>query len=441
MSWWWGGSSGLSAGIAARLGLKASVKTQVDAGVSHIAGLRTSIVIEKDSAVALTAPAAISTSVVTAVTPPPLPPDVVVGSYMRFASDDAALVVPSSSGFDPIGDLELRFSIRRLTSPTVDMIYDRSNPGTTDRQFLVQIDNANRFLVLVADSGVDRPSFFFNPGPPIDYGKWRDYRLQIDVNDGGNTTVSLYYRNGREDLEDNTGWALLDSISDTGTNTWATNTHDLYIGSTGGSPLANNFQGDMRRMVAYHSLTQTAKYLDIDFRDPRGARPKHSLYDQWMEQAGGSIASMQGIQGTDWFYDYRPIEFARSDYLEQLEGDQLFRGINLVTPEHWLTLYATNPTDADTGTEISAPSYSRVRVFADTVTVPYWAARQQERYRNAQRVQFPVAEETWGDIEWLGIRDASSGGNLLFHAPIPKISVGANAIVEFDINDLAVELR
>lgn len=442
MSWWWAAQAGGPvAGIAARLGLKASVKTQVDAGVSHVVGLRTSIGIEKDSAAPVTAPVGLACSVATGVTPPPLPIDPDSQSHLRLISS-AEITLPNAPALDPTGDLELRFTFMTMdrTPPSGEfLIHKDTNWG----QYYVLLEqDGDMDIVIFDNTGAPRlPTFELVPSSGWKEGQWRQFRIQIDVDNGGNTTVSLYERPGLADIESNVpAWVLSDSQTNTGVHTWHTSTSNLRIGSI--DPTGTNFiNGMLRDFVGYHSLTQTSKFAHLDLSSPRFARPNHEEFDFWMDRANNRIWSVTGTRISQWWYEYRPIEFAMSDYLEQLEGDQLFRDINLVTPEQWLALYTVNPTDADVGTEVSAPSYQRVRVFSDGATPPYWTGGVDGLYWNQSRVQFPVAGETWGEPEYLGIRDASSGGNLLFHAPMPKISVGANGLVEFDVTMLRVQLR
>mgnify|MGYP000874980123 CR=1 FL=1 len=73
-------------------------------------------------------------------------------------------------------------------------------------------------------------------------------------------------------------------------------------------------------------------------------------------------------------------------------------------------MYTTDPTDADAGIELSDGGYARQAVAfgepADGVT------------SNSADVLFPVAAEPWGTITHIGIIDAASGGNLLFHGAL-----------------------
>jgi hypothetical protein len=73
-------------------------------------------------------------------------------------------------------------------------------------------------------------------------------------------------------------------------------------------------------------------------------------------------------------------------------------------------LYTTDPTDANTGTEVSGGSYARVAVT--------FAAPSNGVTTNNADVTFTQATASWGTVGWIGILDASSSGNLLYHTPL-----------------------
>ncbi len=100
-----------------------------------------------------------------------------------------------------------------------------------------------------------------------------------------------------------------------------------------------------------------------------------------------------------------------SDYLESKLIDHVFRNTGFVTPGviH-IALYSTDPTDADTGTELEvggSPGYARqtVSIGPDINGVAL----------NDVEILFPAATGDWVTITHIGIRDESSGGNLLMH--------------------------
>jgi len=86
--------------------------------------------------------------------------------------------------------------------------------------------------------------------------------------------------------------------------------------------------------------------------------------------------------------------------------DLILRGTSFTPPSTlYLALYTSNPTENDTGTEVSGNNYSRV-----TIT---FGSPSNGSCSNNSDVLFPVASGSWGTISYIGIRDNSSGGNLL----------------------------
>ena len=99
---------------------------------------------------------------------------------------------------------------------------------------------------------------------------------------------------------------------------------------------------------------------------------------------------------------------ATSNYLENKLVDQVLRSIQMTTPASvWLALFTTDPTDADTGTEVAAASYGRQQVT--------FAAGVDGATSNAGEIAFAQATESWGDISHIGVYDAETIGNLLYH--------------------------
>jgi len=102
---------------------------------------------------------------------------------------------------------------------------------------------------------------------------------------------------------------------------------------------------------------------------------------------------------------------AMSDYLENALINHILRNTPFPSPSTvYVALYTSDPTDADTGTEVSGGSYARQAV---TFGVP-----SNGTTSNTADVVFPVATADWGTITHIGLRDAATGGNLLFHAPL-----------------------
>lgn len=123
-----------------------------------------------------------------------------------------------------------------------------------------------------------------------------------------------------------------------------------------------------------------------------------------------------------------------SNYLEQSLINATLRNTAFTSPSTvYVALYTTDPTDADTGTEVSGGSYARQAVTfgapSNGVTV------------NSGAVTFPTATASWGTIGWIGLRDASTGGNLLYHAPLSTAkTIGSGDIFTISASNLSVTL-
>lgn len=100
-----------------------------------------------------------------------------------------------------------------------------------------------------------------------------------------------------------------------------------------------------------------------------------------------------------------------SNYLETALINATLRNTSYTSPATvYVGLYTTDPTDANTGTEVSGGSYARTAVT--------FGAPSNGAATNNAAVEFPQATASWGTVTHIGILDASSGGNLLYHAPL-----------------------
>ncbi len=100
-----------------------------------------------------------------------------------------------------------------------------------------------------------------------------------------------------------------------------------------------------------------------------------------------------------------------SNYLENALINATLRNTAFTSPTTvYVALYTTDPTDADVGTEVSGGSYARQAVA--------FGAPSNGVSTNSGTVTFPTATAGWGTITHLGLRDASTGGNLLYHTPL-----------------------
>lgn len=107
-----------------------------------------------------------------------------------------------------------------------------------------------------------------------------------------------------------------------------------------------------------------------------------------------------------------------SDYLENKLLDHILRNVPWASPTTvYAALYINDPTDADTGTEVTGGGYARQAIT--------FSAPSDGETTNVADVIFPEATANWGNITHIGIRDAATGGNLLFHGELQ-----ANKIIE-----------
>ena len=91
----------------------------------------------------------------------------------------------------------------------------------------------------------------------------------------------------------------------------------------------------------------------------------------------------------------------------------------------YVSLWTSDPTDAGSGTEVSGGSYART-------AVTFGAPSNGVTTNNAD-VTFPTATASWGTVGWIGINDASTSGNLLYHTALDT----AKAIDSGDIFKIA----
>jgi len=101
---------------------------------------------------------------------------------------------------------------------------------------------------------------------------------------------------------------------------------------------------------------------------------------------------------------------ALSDHAEKLLLDWLMTNGSATRPTAWyVALYTAAPSDSGGGTEVSGNGYSRQAVTFDAASTPGGTTS------NSGAVTFTAAGGSWGTITHIGIHDASTSGNLLWH--------------------------
>lgn len=123
-----------------------------------------------------------------------------------------------------------------------------------------------------------------------------------------------------------------------------------------------------------------------------------------------------------------------SNYLENALINGTLRATSYTAPTTtYLALYTNDPTDADTGTEITGGSYVRQAI---TFSSPSNGATS-----NSSAIEFPQATADWGTITHVGIRDAVTSGNLLYHSALDTSKTIANGdIFKITSTNLSVTL-
>lgn len=123
-----------------------------------------------------------------------------------------------------------------------------------------------------------------------------------------------------------------------------------------------------------------------------------------------------------------------SDFLENELIDHILRNLTWTPPATvYVALYTTDPTDADSGTEVTGGAYARQTVA--------FGAPTDGATDNSSDVTFPTATANWGTVTHVGLRTAVTAGDLLFHSPLTASKVVNNGDT-FKINagDLDVSL-
>lgn len=108
---------------------------------------------------------------------------------------------------------------------------------------------------------------------------------------------------------------------------------------------------------------------------------------------------------------------ALSDYAERKILDHLFKNTTFTSPSAYIALFTTDPSDSDSGTEVSGNGYARVQI--DTLMGSAASASDVTSITNSSAITFAAASGgSFGTITHIGIYDASTAGNLLAHGQL-----------------------
>ncbi len=123
-----------------------------------------------------------------------------------------------------------------------------------------------------------------------------------------------------------------------------------------------------------------------------------------------------------------------SNYLENALINATLRNTSYTSPSTvYVGLFTTDPTDAGTGTEVSGGSYARVAVT--------FGAPSNGVSTNSGAVEFAQATGSWGTVTHIGILDALTTGNLLYHTALDvSKAIDTGDIFKIAIGSLSVTL-
>jgi hypothetical protein len=100
-----------------------------------------------------------------------------------------------------------------------------------------------------------------------------------------------------------------------------------------------------------------------------------------------------------------------SNYLENALINGTLRATSYTAPAAvYVSLHTADPTDAGTGAEVSGGSYVR--------RAATFGAPSNGVSTTTADITYPTATADYGTVGWIGIWDALTSGNLLYHTPL-----------------------
>jgi hypothetical protein len=127
---------------------------------------------------------------------------------------------------------------------------------------------------------------------------------------------------------------------------------------------------------------------------------------------------------------------ALSNYAEKLLLDWLMTTGSATRPTAWyVALYTAAPSDSGGGTEVSGSGYARQAVTFAAASTPGGTTS------NTGAVTFTAAGGNWGSISHIGLHDALTSGNLLWHGAMTAAKTIADGdTLEFAIGNIDLTL-
>jgi hypothetical protein len=123
-----------------------------------------------------------------------------------------------------------------------------------------------------------------------------------------------------------------------------------------------------------------------------------------------------------------------SNYLENALINATLRATTYTSPTNvYVALFTSDPTDAGSGTEVSGGSYARKEVT--------FGSPSNGVTTNSADVTFDQCTADWGVVGWIGIFDALTTGNLLYHTALNTAkTIETDDIFKIESGQLSVTL-
>lgn len=123
-----------------------------------------------------------------------------------------------------------------------------------------------------------------------------------------------------------------------------------------------------------------------------------------------------------------------SNYAENELLDHVLGVGSYTSPTNvYLALFLNDPTDAGTGTEVNGNGYARQELTM--------GAASNGTSSNTAQVTFTASGGSFGTVTHVGIYDASTSGNLLFHTALTSSkTIGDGETLSFQIGAITTSL-
>ena len=126
-----------------------------------------------------------------------------------------------------------------------------------------------------------------------------------------------------------------------------------------------------------------------------------------------------------------------SDYLEVKLLNETLNGVAFTAVDNpYISLHTADPTDAGTGAEVSGGSYARVASSFATASGTSGSVAT-----DADATWAAATGGGFGTVGWIGLHDALTGGNLLYHTALDAAkTIDAGDVFKITTGNLTVTL-